>query len=757
MTPKKKKQAAIRKQQSQARPGARLQEARSALQQGNAQAAVALTAVVLRTANDLPTIQQAKQIWVEAHLHLAATSPTLQQQLENLDQAENHGTDQARIHYQRGLVLWRMGKAAEALAALEQAYRLEPTRPGLQFLCQLGRLRTGQPVQSTGLNAAEAERLQQLLNAKQGKQPTKLDASDLWTPLLQMAHDPKAAPVAALAEAVKATTPPQSKALVQYYQGVAARRQGDNELAQQLWSALPLGLMPPTIAATLVNFQREHATVLAQTEQWPALVALYQTVAQTRAADTLERGFLELAGLAHFHVGFAAAEQQDWTVAADYFRTANTLLPSRQLAQNLALAEEAQEHWLAAAEAWRDMIKRRPRKTDHPDYLSDAQVAAIWAHTANCYRQLDNTEEVITCLKNALKYDTTNVELRLTLADLLQDDDRDEAAENELQRILEIDANSVAALTRLGVLWTGRWDRDSKPIWERVLAIEPQNQDAQLALARIYRDLATGDNGFFGYFGAKPVRKAKDALKILAEGLEKLPNHPLLLVTRGDVYYESKKFAQARTNYEQAAEIAIDRRDLATVNHALHELLHVDGGTELKKLMPRVSRWPGLLATFWVEQGEQAMQCELGEEWAVLLWDEAVQLAEQSPTGGSLAATLVKVQQAAHHNELGAVANRYEKRLRAEFPHSGAIEFLEATEIFLKTPNRKSAALALLRNGRAAAQKAKEPQIEELINDFELFVKNPPQLNPFADGPGGLLDLLGSLGKDELDALRRLF
>ena len=51
-------------------------------------------------------------------------------------------------------------------------------------------------------------------------------------------------------------------------------------------------------------------------------------------------------------------------------------------------------------------------KTDHPDYLTDAQVAALWNHAAECYERAEQVGEVETCLRNAIKYAPDDTALR---------------------------------------------------------------------------------------------------------------------------------------------------------------------------------------------------------------------------------------------------------------------------------------------------------------------------------------------------------
>ena len=119
------------------------------------------------------------------------------------------------------------------------------------------------------------------------------------------------------------------------------------------------------------------------------------------------------------------------------------------------------------------MLRRRPRKQDHPEAVTDAQMATLWRHVAECYERVKDADEVLTCLKNAVKYAPADLELGVKIADISTQTGRDEAAARELERLLAINAQYIPALLRLGTLYESRQDRDPMPIWRRVLAIEP--------------------------------------------------------------------------------------------------------------------------------------------------------------------------------------------------------------------------------------------------------------------------------------------
>ena len=539
----KQKVAAKHQQQKANRPAARLQLAEESFKAGDFAKAAAAAELALRAGNDPTTQARGRTLLVESQLRQLSALP-LFAQLHLLDHTLTYAPQEGRLHYHRGLVMGRMGNFAEAANAFKAALAAQPTRPDLAYLTQLARVAAGEAPDNQGMTEPQRDTLQllqALRKAKKGESastilagnPVTGNVAELWAVLLQMYDSTTSVPAVTYAKASQADTALTANPVVTYYSGVLAMRQSKVEEAHAAWRTATQGMKSPWLLENLRNLRRERAAELAQTGAWPAIIALYEQTVNEMSAGEMDAVFSEIAGHAYFQLGFAAGQAGDWPEAYRCFQQADGLSKNRFLSQNLALAAEALEDWDTAATAWREMVRRRPRKENHPDYLTDKQVATIWSRIAHCYVEADNLEEGVTALKNAVKYAETNVELRLTLADLLRAVERHEAAENELDRILEIDANHVPALTRLGALYTGRWDRDASTIWKRVLALEPTNEDARTALAVFYiQQTGEGVNPLLGFIPPMVVGK-KTPIQILQEGLEQVPNHPLLLVELG--------------------------------------------------------------------------------------------------------------------------------------------------------------------------------------------------------------------------------
>jgi tetratricopeptide (TPR) repeat protein len=765
---KKSKQSLLyqKQQQKAKRPASRLQEAQQALHNNDLARALVLSEGALRAANDVDTTRQAKELVTEVRFRLAANSPIPAETLRHLDAAIALAPAQPRLHYHHGLTLWRMGDLAKAQAALEKVASQDPKRPGIPYLRELGRLMQKEPFKGEQLSSSERSTLQLLqqisktanlddVAATAIEQPLLGNNPRLWSLLLQMAANPKSAPVVELSKAVENSNG-SGNPILAYYQGVAAMRKGDITQALTAWRHSSQTIITPWLQENLLHSRREIALELAQQEKWQEIAKLYEATAIEVESHQIDEVFAEIAGVAYYHLGYADAEAKRWPEAARHWQAGSAISKRRDLLQNLALAEESLGHWDEAAQAWREMVRRRPRKEDHPDYLTDGQVAAIWSHAADCYEQVEQVEEVVTCLKNAIKYAPDDTELRVKLADALLGDGRHEAAENELERIVQVDPNHVPTLTRLAMIYSEGWEHDPLPIWQRVLTLEPHNTDARQALTMIYIGKARGEPDLYRYgfhFDGRR-RTIKDSIKIIEEGLQVLPGEPRLLIELGMFYREQKQKAKATEQFQAALRNA--PRDLMVIGIAMHELLHVDADKQVREMAPQISQMQGLQAAFWLDQADRVINCELGISRAEFFWDEAIRMVEQTPASGSLPATLLKAHEAALRNQAPKVAEKYGQRLRTNHAQSGAVEYMDALQMHDKNPNKKAPVLSLLRKATANAQKAKEPAILKMIEEYEQFIQRPRLPNLF----GGLdldlfRELFDSLDEDELDVFKR--
>jgi len=735
----KERRARRHVQQQQHRLAQRVQEAVVALRNGETERALVLATGALHAANDPGTSAAARHLAIEAHFRTAAATTNLKTRLDHLDTALQLAPEETRLHYHRAITLWGLRRISEALPELAALAAQAAHRPEVTFLHQLACASTGQPYSDQSLSIAEATTIRLLQEVRQGTHTATWqeqtaqtvllgDTPELWQTLLHMRDKPKSAPVARLQAIASGIA--GGSAVVQYYLGVGAMRKGDVQMAQSAWRlAAEAGIAMPWLVENHRQLLLAQAHELGQEGRWHELIALLHVQQETA---TPEPALEEMRAVAHAHLGYAAAQANDWSSAAQHWQEATTRHASRQLFQNLALAREALQQWRSAADTWREMLRRRPRKQGHPDALTDAQMATLWRHVAECYERVDDAGAVLTCLKNAVKYAPTDLEGRVKIADISQQTGREEAAEKELECILAINAQYVPALIRLGTLYENRWDRDPMALWRRVLAVEPDHGEAREALAQLYVKKVQEEAPRSGWLARLRRRSEKEKIALLQEGLRELPGHPTLLLELGELHAVMGKSKDARTYFTQAWEAAPQKPSVVAA--AIHSLLHAGGGDTVQRLLPTAQQIPGLVAMFWVDLGRHALHCQLGQEWVDRFWAEALARGEPGQHGETMAYVLLQLFEAAHGEEAPNIAARYEARLRAEYPHSGGVEFIEAYYAVHRRHDT-SRALRLLQQAQRTARQANETGIATLAEQVAKLLQSPSR---------SLLDLLAS-------------
>ena len=770
----KAKLKAKQRQQKERRPANRLAEAIELAGQNDFAAALPLAEAALSAANDEKTLAQASALTSSLYLHFADQASDLEARLGYLEAGEALAVDdaQARFAYHRGITLLALRRCAPALEALTRARQLGAAQESLALAIALAQQLGDQEPQSADLTPSE----QQMLATLRGLQQGKIDAqaanawaeqrpssheTNLWQALLQMRESESASPLTTLVDASAALEINLADPLISYYTGVAALRRRDHDATVAAWNqAQAQGLDTPWFNENQDYLLRQEIEELAEHEEWAAIV---ERLVDHRALET-NAPLKEHLAYAHFYLGEASARHERWAEAADHWRRTQELNPSRYVAQNLALAEESLENWDEAALAWRDLLRRRPRKENHPDYLDEMQVATLWKRAGDCYGRADEVDEQIACFSKAIEYAPEQVAWRMELVELYQEDMRTEAAINELQRILEIDENHLSALLLLASLFDEEWGRNSIPVWQRALAIDPANLDARDGLALAYAQQM--EMGAFGPY-AQMFRDRGLGIKAVERGLEEMADHPILLIEAGLYYLNNAKDKKARDFLLRAGDAALAHplRYMRVFDTALHELLHVDGDREAERLLVEARKLPFLRMTFWVSQGTRVLSCELDPAWAERFWQEALTLAEQGRGGDTTALALAQIIDGAAgavtHSEEAATAaaarnllQKYADLAKQLAPNSGVVTYAEATVGTLDQPNTDKLK-RLLRRAKRQAEKAGERGLVEHIEEVEMILSGPrSMLSSLLNLGGELPDLAGM---PEMEELVKLF
>lgn len=327
---------------------------------------------------------------------------------------------------------------------------------------------------------------------------------------------------------------------------LAARawERGDAESALSHWrTAHQAGLNLPGLDDNLFAAARTVATERLKADDADGALQVAATGLGIRPDD---KGLKTIASQAHFRLGHAAALVGGWEEAHEHWLAALEVggERSRRLVINLALAKEQQESWHEAAELWREALRRRPRKADHPDALNDTQVARLWRHVAENYRRVGHMYEAQRTFQNALKWAPDDSELRTAYVDLLLDDGRLVAADNQLELLLRAHPDDVELIDRRAQIYAGQgYAFDAMRLWKQVLELQPDHPSAGRQIARQYESL--GDDAYHWGWVQRAMARYR-------EGLKYTPHDGVLLVSMGMCHLDLGQEEQARQFFDRA-------------------------------------------------------------------------------------------------------------------------------------------------------------------------------------------------------------
>jgi tetratricopeptide (TPR) repeat protein len=546
-------------QQKQQKPAALIPQGLNAFRQADYDAAIKAWEQAKGKPNTPGTLPAAL---AEAYFRRAVTAPL--PRLADLQQATKLNPTDPRYRYHLALAHHRQGELDQAEPLYRRLLAESPpferaAAPLAQLLIEQKKAVVKEPVWEqlkpeiqAQLAAAEA-----LVKGKANstlRQLAEESLEPLWAGLLALALDdtPAARQHLQTTLAHPNSLHPLARSVARYYLGIIVAANGQPEAALEHWRAAQSdGLDSRPLKENLAILAYEQAIAAWQSGQPERAVELLQP---GQSNDNHLRQFREQL---NWELGYAAAQKGEWPRAVAFWEAAEKSgNDSRRLIYNLALAYQHAERFREAAEYWRTLLRRRPRKANHPEALTDRQVARIWQNVAENYSKAGDYDEAVTTYKNAVKWAPDNIDLRLKLVEAYQTEGRWQAAENELHRILEKEPDHVPALTLLAESYSeGYYPDQARRLWHRILELEPQNPVARQQLAHSYE--RQGYNmGMWGHL--------KRAIEIYQEGLKYVPDSQRLLVMIGGTYAEMKKLKQARQYLEQAR--AINPNDLQTLH-----------------------------------------------------------------------------------------------------------------------------------------------------------------------------------------------
>ncbi len=418
--------------------------------------------------------------------------------LEDLQKACELAPDDACYAYHYGLAQHHLGDVEGAIRAYQTARELEgdfverAAYPLALALLQNGDDPAANPVWDD-LSAEEQVMLKQASTFRRRPYEPTPDTPLLWQALGALDQDKHKQASDLLNTVLENANDPHEQGLAHYYLGVLAGREEDWDEARHHWNtARAVGLTLPRLKDNLGElYHRLAEERLINDDPEGALASANEAAHNEEGSNKLQ----ELISQAHQRLAYQAASNGRWQTAQEHWEAADKAEGGGfRLAYNLALAHERAEEFLTAGERWREALRRRPRRDDHPDEVDDEQVALLWRRSAEAYTKAGEYDEAVNVYKNAVKWNPDHLDTRMQLAETLLHNGQLQAAENELQRILDINADYVPALLRMGEVISaqGSWWRWEDPTiyWERALKLEPDNATARQLLVDYYQNEA---------------------------------------------------------------------------------------------------------------------------------------------------------------------------------------------------------------------------------------------------------------------------
>jgi tetratricopeptide (TPR) repeat protein len=323
--------------------------------------------------------------------------------------------------YYRGLAHHRQGDTLEAVRLYRESVKLDPyTYARTAYMLCLALAESG--------DDPGADPVWELLTPAQ-RSRLQGDDSVLSGALAQLAAGDFEDAEEPLHRALAA-----SRGIAHYYLGVIARQRGDAEEALARWlSARAAGFDTPALRKNLLAAYIERANAQADVPE---------------LADTVRAGLrlasdspilLKLKYRAEFLAGNRAAESGDWRGALTHWQAAQRSAgtpPVRELLGNIALAYEQLERWTEAADAWRELLRRRPRRGENA--WSPQHIAQLWRHVDSLYARAGMLNKSVAMLRYAIKAQPDDLALRLALVKRHMENQDWRGAQSAALRVLEL-------------------------------------------------------------------------------------------------------------------------------------------------------------------------------------------------------------------------------------------------------------------------------------------------------------------------------
>jgi tetratricopeptide (TPR) repeat protein len=631
MSRKRKSRTQARRERAKSSPKALIQRGKSAFERGDLKAAIDAWEEALHKATT-PTLAAAL---AEAYFRRGVTS--VPPGLDDLQRATELVPNDPRLLYHVGRAHHWRGELDEAAAIYRALLAQDPPYrraafPLAQILTIQGHDAATNPAWSQ-LSPDEQDRLICVKALSEGRPAVALrhalqNGSDiLWSGLAGVAlGETDSAHLQATLDAPHLSAP--ARAVAHYYLGVTAGRLGRWKEAIAHWQAAQgAGLDTPWLCQNLASAYYLQAQELlasagdglSEEKRW---AEAHRLAEQGLKFVPENADLMAIKQQAHLQLGYMAALSGQWALALSHWQTVSQGDKiERALVINMALANEKLENYGQAADLWRQALRRRPRKADAPDALSDDQVAYMWQHVAENYRQAGDYEEATKVYRNAIKWDPDNVDLRLSLVEALMAEGRTWAASNMVNEVLAAHPNHVEALAWQAQIYEeDNYGSAAQYAWQKVLAVDPQHAQARQHLAFLYEE--QGDyHLYWGLFG--------EAIAAYQKGLEYMPNSAKLYASIGLCHVLQEDWEAARQQFKHA--FSIEPNNLSARHLAIRGWLEAGQWDEAWAVLQQAEALtPPPPTSFYVDLAEYCQELER-PEWAKRLLKHAEERDPNDP------------------------------------------------------------------------------------------------------------------------------
>ena len=422
----------------------------------------------------------------EAHFRRACKTlrKSLPQALDDLKAACALAPEDPVYLYHRALTHHRLGDLPAALESYRESLRHDPFQYGrTAFHLCLALAESGRDPTADSTWELLTPEQKKLLQSNDGTYIAALDhlskgSFEAAEPLLQKVN-------------------PTSKGLSHYYLGVTAWRRGQMVESLAHWlSALKVGYDTPALHHNLAAAYTVRA--IAQINS-PTLLDMVRAALKISPDVPI---LLKLKQHAEFLEGNRAAGTGDWHKALIHWSAAARRDPKqpgpipRELLSNLALAYERLERWSEAAETWRELIRRRPRRGENA--WSKEDVGQLWKHIDLLYARTGYLAKSVDVLRYAIKAQPDDLTLRLALVRRHMENQNWRSAKSIVLGILELEPKHSEASALYAQILDMNGDLDLMiDAWEQVTTLGDPHH---VALAKRRLMTLYAERGIF-YFG----------------------------------------------------------------------------------------------------------------------------------------------------------------------------------------------------------------------------------------------------------------